>query len=336
MKNKKYKVLVGVGCSHTQGCAVVDDQCIGDNYDEQINNGEEFYTQEKHLLATPELQEYFGKKYISAKTITEEVSWIGHLGDLLGVDEKVNLGAGGRGIEVNVQSLRNYAFHKKDLSDHIFFWMLPSFHRHEVLRYRDKGHYEGWTYTSFLNELSALLDGTLDGDDIYNKDTAIYAERFHHTEVIRYKLLSEIYFIQEYLKSLGARVVIFNYFNHDLEEMYPAKWVEKERRTNESEVQSIMTSNGSHYQYYKAPYIPIKELIKRLDIIDKVRFDEYGLFKEFKYKSTNMEEAGLRKDAHKSPEGNKWLAEALNFCYKNNFLDVFSFIYKWVSFSNFF
>ena len=146
---KKNKILVAAGCSHTQGCAVVDDASIGDNILIQITNGEENYTKDIYELGSPELKELYGKEKVSAEWITENITWMGYLGKLLGVDEILNFGIGGRGIDCNIRTLKNYAFRNKDLSNHIIFWMLPSLERIEVLRKKN----EGWGYTQLVNSI---------------------------------------------------------------------------------------------------------------------------------------------------------------------------------------
>ena len=111
------KVLIGVGCSHTQGCACV----IGAGTEHQ-----------EYELASFELKQKYKKEKVSSDWITENFSWIGELGNLLNVDKKINLGSGGKGIEHCVRTLRNYAFQKKDLSNHLIIFQVPSFDRREV------------------------------------------------------------------------------------------------------------------------------------------------------------------------------------------------------------
>lgn len=311
MENTKTnkKILIGVGCSHTQGCAAIADDSIGNNYKRQLTSGSESYTMETHNLASPELKQHYGKDKVSAEWVTENVSWIGHLGNLLEVDEKLNFGAGGRGIETNVRSLKNYAFRNKDLSNHIIFWMLPSLERFELLR---KKHND-WGYTQLGTTLDGALRCETDEEVDYRKKLLVYAETFHNTEPIRYNLLLEVYFTQEYLKKLGAKVFIFDYFNCDLDDF-------NEKDYDEDFIQRMMESNAAHYHYYKAPYIPIGDLLEGLDLIPQELFWNENVTKKVntKYECTNMEEAKLRKDGHLSPEGNKWVAEMLFYCFKNN------------------
>lgn len=302
------KVLIGVGCSHVQGCAVIDDVSIVDNYEIQVTDGEENYTKDIYELGSPELKELYGKEKVSAEWITENITWMGHLGKLLGVDEILNFGAGGRGIECNIRTLKNYAFRNKDLSNHIIFWMLPSFERKEVLRKK----YNGWEYTQLVNSISKALDSESQMDEKDRQSLLTYAENFHHREPIRYNFLLEIYFTQEYLKSLGAKVYIFDFFNDDLEEL-------SERNYDEDFVRHVMNSDASHYGYYKAPYIPIRELLGKLDLISHKVFWYKNVQKKVntKYESMNLKDAKLKDDRHLSPDGNKWLAEMLFYCHKN-------------------
>lgn len=300
------KILIGVGCSHVQGCAAIEDRSIGDNLKPQLTSGFKSYTMETHNFGSPELKQHYGKDKVSAEWITENVSWIGHLGNLLEVDEKLNFGAGGRGIECNIRTLKNYAFRNPDLSNHYIFWMLPSFLRFELLRKKDND----WGYT----QLVTTLDSVMSRETIeYKKNLSVYVENFHHPEPIRYNHLLEVYFTQEYLKKLGAKVFIFDYFNSDLDEL-------NERNYDEDFIQRMMESNAAHYHYYKAPYIPIADLLEGLELIPQDLFGDDNVLKKVntKYECINMEGAKLRKDSHMAPDGNKWLAEMLFYCFKNN------------------
>jgi len=117
------KILIGVGCSHTQGCAV------------QLDRGTEF---DECELATPELKKLYGKEKVSPEWITENFSWVGHLGKLLNVDRVYNFGVGGKGLEANIRMLRNYSFRVKDLSNHLIVLQIPSLWRIEVLKIDEK------------------------------------------------------------------------------------------------------------------------------------------------------------------------------------------------------
>ena len=70
------KVLIGVGCSHTQGCACV----MGVGTEERV-----------YELASIQLKHKYKKQKVNADWVTENFSWIGHLGNLLNVDKNLTL-----------------------------------------------------------------------------------------------------------------------------------------------------------------------------------------------------------------------------------------------------
>ena len=66
MKNKK--ILIGVGCSHTQGCAILSSE-----YSNTLTPG-------NYDLAPPELKKLYKKEKVSTEWITENFTWVGHYG----------------------------------------------------------------------------------------------------------------------------------------------------------------------------------------------------------------------------------------------------------------
>ena len=115
---KKQKILIGVGCSHTQGCAIVKHRPRDDG---------------KYELCTDALIDKYNKEQVSTDWITENFSWVGHLGKLLNVDKVYNFGLGGRGLEANIRMLRNYSFRVKDLSNHLIVLQIPTLVRIELV-----------------------------------------------------------------------------------------------------------------------------------------------------------------------------------------------------------
>ena len=70
-------ILVGMGCSHTQGCAIIKGA---------------HRTKIKLPLASEELKKWYKKDFVSEEWITENYSWIGMLGKLLKADDLINFG----------------------------------------------------------------------------------------------------------------------------------------------------------------------------------------------------------------------------------------------------
>jgi hypothetical protein len=169
------KILIGVGCSHTQGCAV------------QLDKGTEF---DECELATPELKKLYGKEKVSTEWITENFSWVGHLGKLLNVDKVYNFGVGGKGLEANIRMLRNYSFRVKDLSNHLIVLQIPSLWRIEVLKIDERNG-------AVIQMLGSLVRSY--------KGFSNYLKYYHDEDFHIYRLINELYFLQDYMEKLGAK-----------------------------------------------------------------------------------------------------------------------------------
>lgn len=258
------KILIGVGCSHTQGCA-----CI-------IGAGTEH---QEYELASKELKEKYGKETTSTEWITENFSWIGHLGNLLNVDKKLNFGSGGKGVEHCVRILRNYAFRKKDLSNHLIIFQVPSLDRREVY----------WN-----NNGQGKLDMIRNMITQPSKTIKTFINYFHEPDYYVIKYMYELYFIQEYLKKLGAKVYFFNMFSTEFSNL-----VKNSEEYNRMEKEVKSHHNLHNWSSELTEMITMKEIIENLNIIDFVipnvkRLDTEGLVKD---------------DSHFSEAGNKLLAE---------------------------
>ena len=173
---KKQKILIGVGCSHTQGCAIVKHRPRDDG---------------KYELCTDALKDKYNKDWVSTDWITENFSWVGHLGKLLNVDKVYNFGLGGRGLEANIRMLRNYSFRVKDLSNHLIVLQIPTLVRIELVENNIAGE-------PIVRMLGDLIKKN-------NKGFSNYLKYYHNEDFHIYRLINELYFLQDYMEKLGAK-----------------------------------------------------------------------------------------------------------------------------------
>ena len=277
------KVLIGVGCSHTQGCACV----IGAGTEHQ-----------EYELASFELKQKYKKEKVNTDWITENFSWIGKLGNLLNVDKKINFGSGGKGIEHCVRVLRNYAFQKKDLSNHLIIFQVPSFDRREVAWYNGTQ----WFITMLTDMLSMITnsDGRM----------KTFYQYFHKEDFYVVKYMYELVHIQKYMESLGAKVKFFTFFSPHM------KLVEQNPNTFDTMLEQFQKHHNIHnYSSDINKMISMEELFNSLNIIKLPETNwlqhplytgERGFGKMDRH--TLHSEGLLKEDTHLSEEGNKKLA----------------------------
>lgn len=269
------KILIGVGCSHTQGCACVTG--VGTENQE-------------YELASIQLKHKYKKQKVNTDWITENFSWIGHLGNLLNVDKKLNFGSGGKGVEHCVRTLRNYAFRKKDLSNHLIIFQVPSLNRREVF-WDNEGH----------KKIDMIRNMVVHP----TKVVKTFINYFHEPDYYVVKYMYELYFIQDYLKRLGAKVYFFNMFSTEFSNLIknPKEYSAMEKKIKQHH-------NLHNWSSELTEMITTKEIIENLNIIDFVipdvqRLDTDGLVKD---------------DSHFSEAGNKQLAEYIYNGLKNETL----------------
>ena len=178
-------ILVGMGFSHTQGCAIIKGA---------------HRTKIKLPLASEELKKWYKKDFVSEEWITENYSWIGMLGKLLKADDLINFGFGGKGIQQSVRAVKNYTYQQPELSDHLFILQIPSLTRIEVL---------------INDELETLMNFSLDEDK--KEQAKFYLNEMHNQNFYNYKLLSDIYFLQKYIENLNGRFYCFGGFSPEFD-----------------------------------------------------------------------------------------------------------------------
>lgn len=187
------KILVGAGCSHTQGDAFIN------ILKPKNENGE-------WELRTDDLKTFYGRDFISEKFITNELSWMAKLNKYLKYDKILNFGLGGRGVEAVIRSLRSYTYNIGDLSNHLIVIQLPVLTRVEILNRigndltRSFSNYEVCVlFPQQPNSMKGL-------DRIKN-----YFMNHFNSEYYEYKFLNDIYFLQDYLEMKGAKVFTTTY-----------------------------------------------------------------------------------------------------------------------------
>lgn len=255
------KILIGVGCSHTSGCACI--RGIGTD-------------KREYELASKELKEKYGKETVSTKWITENFSWIGHLGNLLGVDKKLNFGFGGKGVEQCVLALRNYSFLKKDLSNHIIVFQIPSLWRIDILNKKKNGYW--------LSPSTGL---------IHSDNCTDFFDKYYDSNYYQYKSAYELYFTQEYLKLLGAKVFFIDTFCPSLNEGIPTE-------KDHSKIIFDTSNLNPNWESDITEVIDYETIIKNLNIL-----------KLGSLKLNRLSDENLLDDQHLSESGNKELAHAI-------------------------
>ena len=171
----KKDVLVGLGCSHTQGCAFV----------KNITNSENG----QYELASPQLKQKYGREYVDQEFLTN-VSWLGQLNKQLGFNQVLNFAGGGFGPEQNIESIKSYIIDKDNLNNHLFIWQVPSFDRITLLHKSD----EVYTLETFGN----LIDPDSDFKN-YECLELLFDEIYS-----KIKLFEDVYFTQKLIQSMGG------------------------------------------------------------------------------------------------------------------------------------
>lgn len=279
------KILIGVGCSHTQGCAVVCNRPRDDG---------------KYELKTSALKNKYNKDWVSTDWITENISWVGSLGKLLNVDRVYNFGLGGRGLEANIRSLRNYIFRVNDLSNHVVILQIPHFSRKEILNIRnDKGKYE------MLGGLIRELENDKAFKSFFSN---YYDETFYN-----YVFLNEVFFLQDYVEKCGGEFYSFDWPNKNFKNLNRNRDIEEMKKLSDT------AQDYLNWSIEKNKNVKVEELLSRIKLlkVDELKFTINpkwdGKSEGFgSNKLHNLGNEGLvRGDGHLSGDGNKKLAKEI-------------------------
>ena len=282
---KKEKVLIGTGCSHTQGSAFLKNKTFkGDQLE----------------LATDEVKNKYNREYVTEEWITENITWMGKLNNHLKYDKILNFGLGGRGFEANIRSLRSYTYKVQDLSNHLIIIALPEFTRKEFLVNTGEeiidffhGEYNHTYYR--LNMASSAVN---------YKSGKTFIKTYYHPEFNEYILLNELYYLQDYLELKGAKVFSFP-FKCGWKNMDDIKYKYKNLVEHSENWYNFFTPTHSFHTELQTPPEPE-------EIIEKINWLFVGNWGGLGVEETTLHGAGLVKDdMHLSELGNEFLAETI-------------------------
>ena len=313
------KILIGVGCSHTQGSAFI----VGPETPDEHGTYE---------LASPQLKEKYKTNRVGEEFITN-LSWVGKLNKYLKYDKVLNFGLGGRGLESNIRSLRSYTYKVKDLSNHLIIIMPAPATRKEVLYLNPKKEYTG-DFFSRINEHEVhpeyktiqgysnyVLDGHLTHgiEDIHPNASLKknYFENYYHEEYFEYNSIMDLYYLQDYLELKGAKVFIcVTLAGYGASELSVNHFYEK-LINNSNKWYDFFTPEHSFYTELQTPP-NIKEIIKNINWLFSINKDK-SLYLSAKKEGFSLHEAGLvYDDRHLTELGNEVLAEGLYSELKNH------------------
>jgi len=246
------KTLIGLGCSHTQGCAI----------------------QKDGKLVSQQLKDLYNREEVSPEWVTENFSWIGHLGNLLGVDEKINFGFGGKGIEQIVRVVRNYSINNSDFSNHTFILQIPSFTRIELLL---NNHIE-----TLMNQVHNVK---------LTKETEFYLKYMYNQDFYDYYFLNEIYFLKKFIELSGGKFYSFSDFCPEFD---------KVNSTNGKKIVDKF-DNLNNWSLNLTKNLSVQEIKENINLLNiEVSFDN------------TLHSDGLKvRDYHLSETGNKNLAKSI-------------------------
>ena len=266
--------LVGVGCSHTQGCAFAT--MAADS------------TDEKTIItwASEKLREKYGEE-CTPEFITNNLTWMSKLKKHIPITEIINFGFGGFGTTTSLRAVKNYISLTPDLRNHLFIFQLQSTFRNEVL-WKGDGTVRMDSARHFIS-----FNTFLDKKFLNNVSTFLIDEQMD-----TYMYMLELFYLQNILENLGAEVRFFyNCF-------YSPILIDKST--------SDMISNA-FYIYKKASYEKeltgpptFDDFIKQLNIIDLSNIGD-----KLVPRPTLHNEGLLEEDHHLSEKGNEIVAESL-------------------------
>ena len=270
----KGSVLIGVGCSHTQGCAFTKNEL----------------NVEEHELATNALKEKYNTSHVDTKFLTN-VSWVGKLGKKMKVDKVYNFGYGGWGIESGIRALRSYCFKVDSLKNHTIVFQIPSPTRKEV------------TYSSFDKAVPVRVDTV--GNVTSFESKAPYKEAFleHYVdfENIEGNMIYELYFLQDYLELKGAKV---RFFDHPFSD-----WGIQTTNQSDSFKTGYREWFGKSYEKFATELPDLPAVFNKLNLMDLSDF--YNKDENYENEGTLHHEGLKKDDAHYSETGNERLAKVI-------------------------
>jgi len=269
-------VLVGLGCSHTQGCAFI----------KKIMSDDEDWEYE---LASPQLKQKYGREYVDQEFLTN-VSWLGQLNKQLGFKQVLNFAGGGFGPQQNIDSIKSYVIDKDDLNNHLFIWQMPSFDR--------------ITLTYKINNDKVVLEtfGNLisrnDSENNYECLDLLFDEIYQ-----KMKLLEDVFLIQKLIQSMGG--IIYFIFKP----LCKYKFLTNENIDYYKNLFNDYDRVKNYKKYHKN--ISAEKYFEKLNILDVNNFTSLNHSGIGPKSWTLHGENLLKDDYHYSEHGNYLLAQSL-------------------------
>lgn len=224
--------LVGVGCSHTQGCA----------FTKGFSNG-------KLEWASPALEEKYNRPCTS-NYITNNLTWMAKLKKHINIKKIINFGFGGMGTTSSLRSVRNYISLKESLNNHLFIFQLQSSFRNEVTF-----HYNGEIRRDSIRHFISY------SPSLFKKEYLnFFATHLVDEQTDTYNYILELYYLQNILEKLGAQVRIFyNCF-------YSPLLIEKEKAERVDKSFNNFRKTGYEKKLIDIP--KFDKIVDNLNIID--------------------------------------------------------------------
>lgn len=268
-------VLVGLGCSHTQGCAFIK---------KILSETEDW----EYELASPQLKQKYGREYVDQEFLTN-LSWLGQLNKHLGFKQVLNFGGGGFGPQQNIDSIKSYIIDKVNLNNHLFIWQMPSFER-ITLTYKigsDKVVLETFGNLLSRNDDDSFQCLDLLYDDIYQK----------------MKLLEDVFLVQKLIESMGGVIYFIfkplckiNFLTSENIDYYKNLFIDYDRVKN-------------YKNYHK--HLSVQKYFDKLNILEVNNFTSLNHSGVGPKSWTLHGENLLKDDYHYSEHGNYLLAQSL-------------------------
>ena len=279
--------LVGIGCSHTQGCAFAERETESTPY---------WKSKVKLRWASDSLSKKY-KVPCTSKYITDNLTWMSKLKQYIPISKVINFGYGGEGTDSSIRVVNNYILDKTpgSLKDHLFIFQLQTVLRNEIFfkLYNGFDLVQGQKW--HLESLSSFF--------AYQKELGKdYYKNFYDELVFTVKYYTELLYLQSYLEKLGAQVRFFG--GDPFHTMLP--FTEKKIKALDL---LYGTYIGTGYEKKLQGPVEVKEIFKKLNLIHLPNFGD----KEDKYPvPCRLHDEGLvLNDKHLSENGNQALAESL-------------------------
>ena len=296
------KTLIGLGCSHTQGCAFYK------GFNPLDEMGIKTQVVPKLEFITDEVKKKYNGEYTTHEWVTENLTWIGKLNKHLKYDKLLNFGMGGIGIEANIRTIRNYIFKVGDLSNHLIIHQLPHFDRSEfIIKLQNFKSFEDekTDIESFEKIGVSTMMNFVSGD--YFKLEEDYIKQVmlksYDTNFNAFKFIWEIYQLQDLIESKGGEYRCFSLdFNWDGKTSKPN---DINKSINEvDKFRNIIEGDYLTYHPKETNFPHIKEVIDRINWLP--------LNGGIELKNQRLTDIDLVKgDGHFTEEGNENIANYL-------------------------